>query len=73
MVVVANIDLWGHFVGAVLLDKSTGVASLEFDPAFLRNSLDIAPLTMPLSEARGDEFSVSRDYRLIHLPDSPDF
>ena len=52
MVVVANIDLWGHFVGAVLLDQSTKVASFEFDPGFFRNNWDIAPLTMPLSESR---------------------
>lgn len=52
MVVVANIDLWGQFVGAVLLDQTTGLASFEFDPDFLRNNHDIAPLTMPISEAR---------------------
>jgi serine/threonine-protein kinase HipA len=43
MVVVANIDLWGQFAGAVLLDQATGVSSFEFNPGFLRNNLDIAP------------------------------
>ena len=52
MVVVAKIDLWGQFAGAVLLDQATGVSGFEFDPGFLRSNLNIAPLTMPVSEAR---------------------
>lgn len=51
MVVVANINLWDTYVGAVLWDPASGVASFEYEPGFLRKAWDIAPLTMPLSEA----------------------
>ena len=49
--VVANVDLWGVHVGAVLWDPPTGLCDFEFDPAFRRNGWNIAPLTMPLSDA----------------------
>jgi serine/threonine-protein kinase HipA len=49
--VVANVDIWGRFVGAVLWNQQSGVASFEYDPAFLRSSWDIAPLSMPISDA----------------------
>lgn len=47
----ASIHLWDQQVGAVswLEDRELGV--FEFDPAFLRQSLDIAPIEMPLSTA----------------------
>ncbi|MDD4644551.1 MAG: type II toxin-antitoxin system HipA family toxin [Bacteroidales bacterium] len=52
MVTIARIYLWGKYVGAVLWDKESAVASFEFEPGFLRNEWDIAPLTMSLNEAR---------------------
>lgn len=48
---VAEVWLWGHRVGAVALD-STGVGVFEYDPDFLKLGLDIAPIMMPLEEAR---------------------
>lgn len=48
---VAEVWLWGHRVGAVALDDS-GVGVFEYDTAFLKLGLDIAPLMMPLEEAR---------------------
>ena len=47
---VAEVWMWGHRVGAVALDGDVGV--FEYDSDFLRLGLDIAPLTMPLEEAR---------------------
>jgi len=56
--VVAEIKIWDKYVGAVLWDARTGVASFEFEPGFSRNNWDIAPLTMPLSDAfNGKTFS----------------
>ena len=56
--VVAEIKIWDQYVGAVLWDPRTGVASFEFEPGFSRNNWDIAPLTMPISETRnGRKFS----------------
>ncbi|MEE8342456.1 MAG: type II toxin-antitoxin system HipA family toxin [Gammaproteobacteria bacterium] len=48
---VARVGLWGHRVGAVALDNA-GVGVFEYDANFLKLGLDIAPITMPLEEAR---------------------
>lgn len=47
---VAEVWLWGQRVGAVALEGHTGV--FEYDANFLKSGLDIAPITMPLEEAR---------------------
>ena len=39
-------------VGAVLWDSDRGLAFFEFEPSFLNKGLDLAPLTMPIDEAR---------------------
>ena len=48
---VAEVRLWDHRVGAVALDAA-GVGVFEYDEDFLKLGLDIAPITMPLEEAR---------------------
>ena len=48
---VAEVRLWDHRVGAVALD-GTGTGVFEYDEDFLKLGLDIAPITMPLEEAR---------------------
>ncbi|MFC1817990.1 type II toxin-antitoxin system HipA family toxin [Thermodesulfobacteriota bacterium] len=48
----AYIDIWGMRVGAVLWDSNKELASFEFEPSFLGNNLDLAPLTMSIEEAR---------------------
>lgn len=62
---VANVSLWDQAVGAVAWDAQRGVAAFEFEPAFLKSGLDVAPLTMPLAEAAPGEIyqfpSLSRD------------
>ena len=50
--VVAEVKLWDKYVGAVLWDSQSGVASFELDPGFMRNNWNIAPITMPLSDVR---------------------
>jgi serine/threonine-protein kinase HipA len=62
--VVANVDIWGKFVGAVLWDQQSGIASFEYDPSFLRNNWDVSPLTMPISEA-----SNGKIFRFPELPE----
>lgn len=62
--VVANVDIWGKFVGAVLWDQQSGIASFEYDPTFLRNNWDISPFTMSLSEA-----SNGKIFRFPKLPE----
>ena len=45
---VATVLLWGQEVGAVMWDDLRGVARFEYDPAFVAQGSNIAPLTMPL-------------------------
>ena len=48
---VAEVWLWNHRVGAVALDD-LGVGVFEYDSNFLKRGLDVAPIMMPLNEAR---------------------
>lgn len=52
--VIANIILWNKLVGAALWDENKNIGTFEFDSSFLKSDLDIAPITMPLSEARNN-------------------
>jgi len=44
--------LWDLLVGAVSWNPELEYATFEYDPSFLRHALDIAPLKMPLVDAR---------------------
>ena len=48
----AFVHLWGMVVGALAWDAAREFAAFEFDPGFLENGLDLAPVHMPLAEAR---------------------
>lgn len=47
---VAEVELWGRTIGAVNWDQDTGLANFEYDPAFSNSGIEVAPLTMPLSD-----------------------
>lgn len=49
MTSVAEVRLWDTRIGAVSLDSPGGVAAFQYDPAFLRSGIQVAPLVMPLS------------------------
>ena len=55
----AEVKLWGRTIGAVALEDDSHVAAFEYDPAFARSGIEIAPLTMPLGR---------RVYRFPELP-----
>jgi serine/threonine-protein kinase HipA len=57
MINSAFINLWGERVGAIAWDADNGVANFEFEPTFLRNGWDIAPLKMPIGSGNGRIFS----------------
>jgi len=57
MITTAFIHLWNKRVGAIAWDASNRLASFEYDPSFLNNNWNIAPLTMPVEGARGKVFS----------------
>ncbi|MCA8833341.1 type II toxin-antitoxin system HipA family toxin [Hymenobacter pini] len=48
----ATISIWGQPVGAVLWDDRRRIGSFEYEPAFVRTGLELAPLTMPLPQRR---------------------
>ncbi len=47
---LAEVRLWGRTIGAVGWDEDAGLARFEYDPAFAESGIEIAPLTMPLSD-----------------------
>ncbi len=47
---LAEVRLWGRTVGAVGLMDGEAVASFEYAPDFIGSGIEIAPLTMPLSD-----------------------
>ena len=52
---VANIMLWGRFVGAVAEDAG-GRIVFEYDDAFRKSGLEISPIHLPLSRRGPQEF-----------------
>jgi len=50
MATVAEVVLWGRTIGAVMLEEGAETASFEYDSAFARSGIEIAPLVMPLSQ-----------------------
>ena len=50
MTVSAGVHLWGRRIGAVSLLEGRDHAVFQYEPAFVRSGIQVAPLTMPLSE-----------------------
>lgn len=50
MSTIAEIKLWGSVVGAVSVNGPDEVAAFEYDRAFLKSGIEVAPLMMPLAE-----------------------
>jgi len=48
----ALVRMWDRLVGAVAWNDERGLATFEFDPDFLDEGLDLAPLKMPWAQAR---------------------
>ena len=47
---VAEVALWGTRVGALSIGARTPYATFQYDPAFARGGVEIAPMRMPLRE-----------------------
>jgi serine/threonine-protein kinase HipA len=45
---VAAVTLWGVRIAAVSIDAPTRYATFQYDPAFVRSGIQIAPVRMPL-------------------------
>ncbi|MBT3013183.1 MAG: HipA domain-containing protein [Candidatus Thiodiazotropha sp. (ex Lucina pensylvanica)] len=50
MATVAEVRLWGRTIGAVSLADGESTALFEYDPAFARSGIEVAPMMMPLSK-----------------------
>jgi serine/threonine-protein kinase HipA len=59
-VTVAAVMLWGTRIGAVSIDTDTRWATFQYDPAFVRSGIEIAPIRMPLR---------AQPYRFPGLPE----
>ena len=51
-VTAVEVRLWGHTVGAVALDPKLGYYAFEYAPKFVASGIELAPLAMPLAQAR---------------------
>lgn len=49
---IVDVKLWGQFVGSLVWDSTMDMAVFEYDSRFRRNGLELAPLTMPLSQGQ---------------------
>ncbi|WP_278623461.1 type II toxin-antitoxin system HipA family toxin [Parabacteroides gordonii] len=52
---VVKVKLWGMDIGYLSWDKKTGAAIFEYEPSFLEQGLNIAPLTMPIDSPRSQK------------------
>jgi serine/threonine-protein kinase HipA len=50
MTALAEVRLWGTRIGAVAQEDGSPVASFQYDRAFQRSGIEVAPLMMPLSD-----------------------
>lgn len=48
---VVEVRIWSKAVGAVALDPNLRYYAFEYQPAFLRSGIELAPLTMPVATA----------------------
>ena len=47
---IAEVRLWDRTIGAVSWDENVGRSNFQYDPDFARSGIEVAPLTMPLSD-----------------------
>ena len=47
--IIVDVKLWGQMVGSLVWDSATQMSVFEYDNAFRRNGIELAPLMMPLS------------------------
>lgn len=46
---LVEVRLWGRRIGAAHWDREQALATFEYDPAFLRSGIELAPIAMPLA------------------------
>jgi serine/threonine-protein kinase HipA len=58
---VAEVTLWGATIGALSWNPERQLASFQYSPAFLSSGIELAPLTMPLSDRTYSFPELNRD------------
>ncbi len=61
MTSVAEVRLWGRTIGAVSLEDEEVDAAFQYDPTFATSSIELSPITMPLSNRIYSFPSLRRD------------
>ncbi|HEX3915468.1 MAG TPA: type II toxin-antitoxin system HipA family toxin [Steroidobacteraceae bacterium] len=51
-VAIVEVHAWSHLVGAVALDPKLNYFAFEYAPGFIKEGIELAPLSMPLADAR---------------------
>lgn len=49
MTTIAEVTLWGRTIGALTLADNVDTAQFQYTPDFADSNINVAPLTMPLS------------------------
>ncbi|MCC6817963.1 MAG: HipA N-terminal domain-containing protein, partial [Bacteroidia bacterium] len=57
MVYTAFVNIWNKRAAAVAWNPNTRSADFEYDPNFIQNNWDIAPLSMPIERAKNRIFT----------------
>lgn len=53
---IVDVKIWDTNVGVLVWDKDKDIAIFEYEPSFIKSSLEIAPLVMPLRTAEGQRY-----------------
>jgi len=62
------VRLWSSTIGAVLLQDGERAATFEYDPAFARSGIEVAPLQMPLAAGHRYRFGTLSHDSFYGLP-----
>lgn len=62
MVELLKVNIWDNYVGAAYWDKKSGIASFEYNPAFISKQLNLSPIEMNINTPKIFSFSnLNRD------------
>lgn len=57
MITTAFVNIWDNRVGAVAWNPATGLGSFEYEPKFLEKQIELSPIKVPITNAKGRIFS----------------
>lgn len=61
MSTVAQVFLWGQYVGAVRWEPTAQLADFSYSPEFVKTGMEISPIVMPLDQGKIYRFRDHRD------------